>query len=92
MADKGFVLTVVAVLALAILAGGLRNTYSGALTRSYDAPGYSTTNSYSGFVNYQSLGRNSNPCRDAWQKQIASGVSAQIANRDRINCEEARVR
>jgi len=32
MADKGFILTVVAVLAVAILAGGLRNSYSGALS------------------------------------------------------------
>ena len=32
MADKSFVLTVVAVLAVAVLAGSLRNSYSGALS------------------------------------------------------------
>ncbi|MEK6861980.1 MAG: hypothetical protein AABY07_08495 [Nanoarchaeota archaeon] len=56
MADKGFILTVVAVLAVAILAGGLRNSYSGALTRSYEQPGLGQGGGdepYMGFSNYR---------------------------------------
>ena len=39
MVDKSFILTVVAVLAIAVLAGSLRNSYSGALTGSVRQPG-----------------------------------------------------
>lgn len=104
MADKSFILTVVAVLAIAVLAGSLRNSYSGALSssgpvglaresRAYDP--YSAT-AYKGNLQqltpYQTAVRRCNDADKDCRAASCPGPNCKYCTTERRNCIEAEAR
>lgn len=95
MADKGFVLTLVAVLALAVVAGSLRNNYSGALSAGRGGGEFAPERAISTGrgESYSAIGYKTvrspedDPCLLEYQQNLQT-MPAETADRILTNCHE----